>query len=373
MDSNSIQQNDDMNRKVRFDANTTHKKSQNNQNKFNPSHVTCTPSLESLKYKVPQERAPVVAPASSLVKPNYEDLLKRVAVVIHKHIITCENRYRESTQESLESGQFHSSMMDIFSEDHFISPIYVYHFTRVSPIAKMGFNLGMRKLQSTYEVPTLNAVHNFLYTLFSGAQLSAECSIVCLIYVERLMEVAHVPLMSTTWRPCVMCGLLLASKVWQDLRFFRFYTSLILSLLVHGIVKLPKYIPNLHCKISIGWRELFVIILNGISIFQVVYMQSITLPFVHYQKKVTFGGIFFRNYTIDIHSIEITIRWFLKLLVQNKLQFEVKMSRRPCYTPPYQEVINKLTNCDFLFLYSLSIQYLIYQKLLENFVRDSIQ
>jgi hypothetical protein len=208
-----------MNRKVRFkEQSTTTQTQKRDQHKFNPSHVTCTPSLESLKFKDVHERAPVVAPPSSLVKPNYEDLLKRVAVVIHKHIVTCENRYRESTNESSENGQFHSSMMDIFSEDHFISPIYVYHFTRTSPIAKLGFNLGMRKLQSTYEVPTLNIVHNFLHTLFSGAQLSAECSIVCLIYVERLMEIAHVPLMATTWKPCVMCGLLLASKVWQDLR-----------------------------------------------------------------------------------------------------------------------------------------------------------
>ena len=31
------------------------------------------------------------------------------------------------------------------------------------------------------------------------------------------MEVAKVPLVAETWRPIFMCGLLLASKVWQDL------------------------------------------------------------------------------------------------------------------------------------------------------------
>merc|ERR1712100_920032 len=34
---------------------------------------------------------------------------------------------------------------------------------------------------------------------------------------ERLMEIAKVPLLACTWRPIFMCGLLLASKVWQDL------------------------------------------------------------------------------------------------------------------------------------------------------------
>ena len=38
----------------------------------------------------------------------------------------------------------------------------------------------------------------------------------CLIYVERLMEKGKVPLTAQTWRPILLCGLLLASKVWQD-------------------------------------------------------------------------------------------------------------------------------------------------------------
>ena len=39
---------------------------------------------------------------------------------------------------------------------------------------------------------------------------------VCLIYVERLMEKAHVPFDDRTWRPVLLCSMLLASKVWQD-------------------------------------------------------------------------------------------------------------------------------------------------------------
>lgn len=31
------------------------------------------------------------------------------------------------------------------------------------------------------------------------------------------METANVPIVGKTWRPCLLCGLLLASKVWQDL------------------------------------------------------------------------------------------------------------------------------------------------------------
>lgn len=46
----------------------------------------------------------------------------------------------------------------------------------------------------------------FQKLLFASSQ-------VCLIYVERLMETAHVPLLAGNWKPVLLCGLLLASKV----------------------------------------------------------------------------------------------------------------------------------------------------------------
>ena len=62
-------------------------------------------------------------------------------------------------------------------------------------------------------MPTVNAIYQFARHLFIKAQLSAECSIVCLVYVERLMKNAGLLLLSTNWRPVLLCGLLLASKV----------------------------------------------------------------------------------------------------------------------------------------------------------------
>jgi len=103
-----------------------------------------------------------------------------------------------------------------FSEDNFVAPQLVYHFVRV-PLCRLGFQFTIREVKKQHAIPSLEEVHQFVSDLFVKAQLSAECSIVCLIYVERLMELANVPLVATTWRPCLLCGLLLASKVWQDL------------------------------------------------------------------------------------------------------------------------------------------------------------
>lgn len=74
------------------------------------------------------------------------------------------------------------------------------------------------------------------------------CIAVCLIYVERLMETAYVPLVSKTWRPVLLCGLLLASKVWQDLRYVLFYTFVVCPVVDFATVSHARlfHSPNIH-------------------------------------------------------------------------------------------------------------------------------
>jgi hypothetical protein len=204
---------DDDPKRVRFSTDEDITYSVNLSREKNP------PSLKEIKYKDPKQRAPeAIAPPSSLSRPNYEDMLRRVSVVLHKHIRVNEGRKKQHSKELLtDIAMLQKQQAELFSEDNFVTPKYVYHFVR-TPLSRIGFCYGIRQLDATYAQPSLNEVYLFLRTLFGEAQLSAECSIVCLIYVERLMEQANVPFCPKTWRPCVMCGLLLASKVWQDLR-----------------------------------------------------------------------------------------------------------------------------------------------------------
>ena len=80
------------------------------------------------------------------------------------------------TEETKESGLFHISQLNKFSEENFISPEYVYHFVR-TPISRMGFLYGIHKVNNVAEIPSLQDIHTFLSDLFVKALLSAECSI----------------------------------------------------------------------------------------------------------------------------------------------------------------------------------------------------
>jgi hypothetical protein len=54
-------------------------------------------------------------------------------------------------------------------------------------------------------------------TVFERLQLSTECAIIGLIYVERLVEATDILFGAVNWRVILLTALLTASKMWDDL------------------------------------------------------------------------------------------------------------------------------------------------------------
>jgi len=188
---------------------------------FRPSSDAYTPRMNNrdLKYKPAEERECVEKISSTMgtiQRPNFRDALRRVAIILHQHIVKIEHRFSTGAHGADDTGLFKTSMREQFNEDNFATPRYKCSMVRV-PMARPGVVYSMRKIRVVHNTPTTDEIYEFAHQLFKKVQLSSECSIVCLIYVEKLMEVAKVPLVAETWRPIFMCGLLLASKVWQDL------------------------------------------------------------------------------------------------------------------------------------------------------------
>ena len=187
---------------------------------FRPSCDAYTPRMERKKitYKPAEMRTPVQNMATTmgtLSRPNFRDALRRVAMLLRQHIVKIEQRFNSDARLG-DEGLFKRSMMDAFSEEKFATPRYKCTVVRV-PMARPGMVFGLKQIRPKYEIPSEEEIYEFAHQLFKTVQLSSECSIVCLIYIERLMEASKVPLLASTWRPIFMCGLLLASKVWQDL------------------------------------------------------------------------------------------------------------------------------------------------------------
>lgn len=149
----------------------------------------------------------------TISRPNFRNALRRVAMILHQHVDKIERRCVFT--DGLE-GLFDPAACEAFREDRFSTPRRECRMVRV-PTVVLGVVCSWRKIESKEDVPTVNEIYDFAARLFDRVRLSSECSIVCLIYVERLMEIARVPLTVRTWRPVLLTGLLMASKVWQDL------------------------------------------------------------------------------------------------------------------------------------------------------------
>jgi hypothetical protein len=210
--------------KIADDTKIHKKRSKRPVEQFRPSSDAYTPRMgkKEIKYQPAAQRTPVQQMTSglgTLSRPNFRDALRRVAMIIRQHIVKIERRFESQLKSPRRGGRdalFMQSMKEAFSEDNFATPTYRCTMVRV-PMALGGMVGGLKKVRKHYEIPSEGEIYEFAHRLFNSVQLSSECSIVCLIYIERLMEVAKVPLLASTWRPTVMCGLLLASKVWQDL------------------------------------------------------------------------------------------------------------------------------------------------------------
>mmetsp|Transcript_65444 Transcript_65444/g.77468 ORF Transcript_65444/g.77468 Transcript_65444/m.77468 type:complete len:622 (-) Transcript_65444:41-1906(-) len=243
------------------------KKHQKETTTFRPSSDACTPHMrKKVEYLPAARRTPQTATTTmgTISRPNFRDALRRVAMIIQQHICKIERRFEDGSDPT---GLFHPRMKNLFHEERFLTKRYECTMPRIA-MARPGLMMAMKEIKYKSSVPTCDEIYQFAHQLFKRVQLSSECSIVCLIYVERLMEVAKVPLMKCTWKPIFMCGLLLASKVWQDLSSWNIEFATVypqfslekinqLELLFLKMVKWDLYISSsLYAKYYFALRSL---------------------------------------------------------------------------------------------------------------------
>ncbi len=89
------------------------------------------------------------------------------------------------------------------------------------------------------------------------AQFSAECCVICLIYINRIIALTETPLLPTNWRPLVLIALMIAQKMWDDKYLsnadfsyiYPFFDTKQVNMLEMKFLELIQY--NTHIKFSI--------------------------------------------------------------------------------------------------------------------------
>ena len=119
---------------------------------------------------------------STVSQPNLKNTVKCVSLAIYYHI---KNRHSQRR-------------IDIFDE-------------KLHPLTR-------DQVPDDYDHhnPEHRQIYKFVRTLFNAAQLTAECAIITLVYLERLLTYAELDIGPCNWKRIVLGAILLASKVWDD-------------------------------------------------------------------------------------------------------------------------------------------------------------
>eukprot|EP01111_Echinosteliopsis_oligospora_P009341 TRINITY_DN2723_c0_g1_i1.p1 TRINITY_DN2723_c0_g1~~TRINITY_DN2723_c0_g1_i1.p1 ORF type:complete len:383 (-),score=98.19 TRINITY_DN2723_c0_g1_i1:213-1361(-) len=119
---------------------------------------------------------------STLSTPDNDELLRCMAQAVLYHI-----------EKGVDAPK--KSIYDIFNEEKY-------------PITKA--KLDCKKM------PDVEMIYKFLAMIFKAERLDAECGIMCLAYIERMISCSGFTLDQLHWRRVVLSALILASKVWED-------------------------------------------------------------------------------------------------------------------------------------------------------------
>ncbi|KAI3374224.1 hypothetical protein L3Q82_006073 [Scortum barcoo] len=124
------------------------------------------------------------------------------------------------------SRRKYSSCSTIFLDDNTVSQPNLKYTIKWDTDGGMLLDIFDEKLHplSKSEVPLdydqhdpeQKQIYRFVRTLFSAAQLTSECAIVTLVYLERLLTYAEIDICPGNWKRIVLGAILLASKVWDD-------------------------------------------------------------------------------------------------------------------------------------------------------------
>jgi len=134
---------------------------------------------------------------STIMKPDIDEIIFCVAVVIHDRIIQGETMDADARR-----------LFPFFSEEN--NPLYA------EPAAAGDSGGETEKKKAKREVPAEETIYHTIRSVYECARFPSECLIVSLVYMERLIAFSHVPILVTSWRPILLAGLILAQKVWDD-------------------------------------------------------------------------------------------------------------------------------------------------------------
>jgi hypothetical protein len=148
----------------------------------------------------------------TIVSPDVSQILHCMAIALYYHILNGQKTGQKNNDH------------EIFDEDK-------------HPLSKTPVN--------TTKIPEVEQIYEYISLIFKAERLGAECAILCLAYIERIISLTGLTLTPANWRRVTLSALILASKVWEDQAVWNVdFLSVFPCVTVEDLGKLEKVILN---------------------------------------------------------------------------------------------------------------------------------
>lgn len=93
----------------------------------------------------------------------------------------------------------------------------LYFFSEDKYIKENPSDFTKENIENIHKIPKTEDIYGFIEALFNCAQITPECCIIALIYINRIIALTGLSLHATNWRPLVLISLMIAQKIWEDI------------------------------------------------------------------------------------------------------------------------------------------------------------
>ena len=132
-------------------------------------------------------------PVSTLLHPNVKGIIYAFGCFIHENI----------EQDNLLNQQINpNSLLYFFNEEKY----FIENPDKLKENAK----------EILFAHPSIQEICEFIELLQRCGKFRSECLVISIIYIMRLKSLTGVPISVTSWRPLILCSVMLAQKIWED-------------------------------------------------------------------------------------------------------------------------------------------------------------
>ena len=139
-------------------------------------------------------------------------IIKKISTIIYHHVLHSHKHIpKPSEGATLFSEKLITKKKDpksavFVSGVPGLAPSFVYHSEKEE-----------KKKTSEEKKFSKYIIYEYIVIIFSWLHLALECSLITLIYLEKLMVQARVEMRLSNWRPLLLtCIIILASKYWEE-------------------------------------------------------------------------------------------------------------------------------------------------------------